>query len=78
MTEPRPAKGRSRSEADICFDGRMVDADSGFGRKLRQHKVTGDGLDDHLKRVIRNVVEHRGEGERGAQWAVRSDEAVLR
>ena len=58
--------------------GGSLGADSGFGRKLRQHKVTGDELGDYLERVVRNFVKHRDGGERFAQWAVRADEADLR
>ncbi|MGC2654224.1 MAG: nitrite/sulfite reductase [Mycobacterium sp.] len=58
--------------------GGSLGADSGFGRKLRQHKVTGDELGDYLDRVVRNFVKHRYDGERFAQWAVRADEADLR
>jgi sulfite reductase (ferredoxin) len=52
--------------------------DSGFGRKLRQHKVTSDELGDYIDRVVRNFVNHRHEGERFAQWAMRADEDHLR
>jgi sulfite reductase (ferredoxin) len=58
--------------------GGSLGADSGFGRKLRQHKVTGDELGDYLDRVVRNFVKHRDDGERFAQWAMRADEADLR
>jgi sulfite reductase (ferredoxin) len=58
--------------------GGSLGADSGFGRKLRQHKVTGDELGDYVDRVVRNFVKHRDDGERFAQWAVRADEADLR
>ena len=58
--------------------GGSLGVDSGFGRKLRQHKVTNDELGDYLDRVIRNFVKHRDQGERFAQWAVRADEADLR
>jgi sulfite reductase (ferredoxin) len=58
--------------------GGSLGADSGFGRKLRQHKVTGDELGEYLDRVVRNFVKHRDDGERFAQWAVRADEADLR
>jgi sulfite reductase (ferredoxin) len=51
---------------------------SGFGRKLRQHKVTSDELGDYIDRVVRNVVKHRNEGDRFAQWAIRAEEADLR
>ena len=52
--------------------------DSGFGRKLRQHKVTSAELGDYIERVVRNFVKQKQEGERFAQWAVRADEADLR
>ncbi|MBX9639452.1 MAG: nitrite/sulfite reductase [Mycobacteriaceae bacterium] len=52
--------------------------DSGFGRKLRQHKVTSDELGDYIERVTRNFLKHRTEGERFAQWAVRAEEDDLR
>jgi sulfite reductase (ferredoxin) len=51
---------------------------SGFGRKLRQHKVTSDELGDYLDRVVRNFVKEREAGERFATWALRADEAELR
>lgn len=52
--------------------------DSGFGRKLRQHKVTSNELGDYIDRVTRNFLKHRHEGERFAQWAVRAEEDDLR
>ncbi|RUP05782.1 MAG: nitrite/sulfite reductase [Mycobacterium sp.] len=52
--------------------------DSGFGRKLRQHKVTSEELGDYIDRVTRNFLKHRTEGERFAQWAVRAEEDDLR
>ncbi len=58
--------------------GGSLGADSGFGRKLRQHKVTSNELVDYIDRVVRNFVKHRNEGERFAQWVVRADEADLR
>jgi sulfite reductase (ferredoxin) len=58
--------------------GGSLGLDSGFGRKLRQHKVTSDELGDYIDRVARNFVKHRAEGERFAQWAVRADEGDLR
>ncbi len=58
--------------------GGSLGADSGFGRKLRQHKVTSDELGDYIDRVVRNFVKHRDQGERFAQWAIRADEADLR
>jgi sulfite reductase (ferredoxin) len=52
--------------------------DSGFGRKLRQHKVTSDELGDYIDRVVRNFIEQRESGERFATWALRAQEADLR
>ncbi|WP_040789594.1 nitrite/sulfite reductase [Nocardia paucivorans] len=58
--------------------GGSLGLDSGFGRKLRQHKVTSAELGDYIERVVRNFVKNRHDGERFAQWAVRADEADLR
>ncbi|HYB80564.1 MAG TPA: nitrite/sulfite reductase [Mycobacterium sp.] len=58
--------------------GGSLGLDSGFGRKLRQHKVTSDELGDYIERVVRNFVKHRNEGERFAQWAIRAEEDELR
>ena len=58
--------------------GGSLGLDSGFGRKLRQHKVLSHELGDYIERVVRNFVKQRGEGERFATWALRADEADLR
>jgi sulfite reductase (ferredoxin) len=58
--------------------GGSLGADSGFGRKLRQHKVTSDELGDYIDRVVRNFVKQRDAGERFATWALRAEEADLR
>ena len=58
--------------------GGSLGLDSGFGRKLRQHKVLSDELGDYIERVVRNFVKQRSEGERFATWAIRADEADLR
>jgi len=58
--------------------GGSLGLDSGFGRKLRQHKVTSDELGDYIERVVRNFVKHRADGERFAQWVVRAEENDLR
>lgn len=58
--------------------GGHLGLDAGFGRKLRQHKVTSDELGDYIDRVVRNFVKHRSEGERFAQWVIRAEEADLR
>ncbi|SDN54123.1 nitrite/sulfite reductase [Allokutzneria albata] len=51
--------------------------DSGFGRKLRGHKVTSAELGDYVERVVRNFVKQREDGERFAQWVTRAEEADL-
>jgi sulfite reductase (ferredoxin) len=58
--------------------GGSLGLDSGFGRKLRQHKVLSTELGDYIDRVVRNFVKQRNEGERFATWALRADEADLR
>lgn len=58
--------------------GGHLGLDAGFGRKLRQHKVTSDELGDYIDRVVRNFVKHRSEGERFAQWVIRAEEDNLR
>jgi sulfite reductase (ferredoxin) len=58
--------------------GGSLGLDSGFGRKLRQHKVTSEELGDYIERVVRNFLKHRNGGERFAQWVVRAEEADLR
>jgi sulfite reductase (ferredoxin) len=58
--------------------GGSLGLDSGFGRKLRQHKVLASELGDYIERVVRNFVKQRTEGERFATWALRADEADLR
>lgn len=58
--------------------GGHLGLDAGFGRKLRQHKVTSDELGDYIDRVVRNFVKHRSEGKRFAQWVIRAEEDDLR
>ncbi|UVO13190.1 nitrite/sulfite reductase [Mycobacterium sp. SVM_VP21] len=58
--------------------GGSIGADSGFGRKLRQHKITSDEIGDYIDRVVRNFMNQREDGERFAQWAIRAEEAELR
>ncbi|MBK1786475.1 nitrite/sulfite reductase [Prauserella cavernicola] len=52
--------------------------DSGFGRKLRGHKVTSAELTDYVERVVRNYLAGRTTGERFAQWVTRAEEAELK
>lgn len=58
--------------------GGSLGLDSGFGRKLRQHKVLSKELGDYIDRVVRNFVKQREDGERFATWAMRAEEADLR
>lgn len=58
--------------------GGSLGLDSGFGRKLRGHKVLSTEIGDYIDRVVRNFVKQRDEGERFAKWALRADEADLR
>jgi sulfite reductase (ferredoxin) len=58
--------------------GGSLGLDSGFGRKLRQHKVLSSELGDYIDRVVRNFVKQREHSERFATWALRADEADLR
>jgi len=58
--------------------GGSLGLDSGFGRKLRQHKVTAAELGDYIERVVRNFVKQREADERFATWALRADDADLR
>jgi len=52
--------------------------DSGFGRKLRGHKVTSAELAGYVERVVRSYAQQRAPGERFAQWVARADEDALR
>ncbi|MDQ4033992.1 MAG: nitrite/sulfite reductase [Actinomycetota bacterium] len=52
--------------------------DSGFGRKLRGHKVTSEELGDYVERLVRGYAKTREPGERFAQWVARSREDELR
>jgi sulfite reductase (ferredoxin) len=69
--------GRSVEGFQVHLGG-SLGLDSGFGRKLRQHKVLSTELGDYIERVVRNFAKQRNEGERFATWALRADEADLR
>jgi sulfite reductase (ferredoxin) len=51
---------------------------SGFGRKLRAHKVTSAGLDDYITNVVEAFLADRNDDESFTAWAARADEAYLR
>ncbi|OBG70295.1 nitrite/sulfite reductase [Mycobacterium sp. E3339] len=70
-------EGNSVEGFQVHLGGGLGEA-SGFGRKLRQHKVTSDELGDYIDRVTRNFLERREGNETFASWALRADEADLR
>jgi sulfite reductase (ferredoxin) len=49
-----------------------------FGRKLRAHKVTSEGLDDYVTVVVGNYLADRTPNESFATWVARADEELLR
>jgi sulfite reductase (ferredoxin) len=49
-----------------------------FGRKLRAHKVTSEGLDDYITVVVGNFLAERAHDETFASWVARADEELLR
>ena len=49
-----------------------------FGRKLRRHKVTAQGLPDYVERLVRTWLDTRDAAQPFAEWVVTADEAVLR
>jgi sulfite reductase (ferredoxin) len=51
---------------------------SGFGKKLRAHKVTSEGLDDYVTALVQAYLAEREEGETFQAWVLRADEAALR
>ncbi|MFZ2511948.1 MAG: nitrite/sulfite reductase, partial [Gordonia sp. (in: high G+C Gram-positive bacteria)] len=57
--------------------GGALGFDSGFGRKLRQHKIFADDSIDYIERVVRNFIAARIPGERFAEWVARADDAEL-
>jgi sulfite reductase (ferredoxin) len=71
-------EGNGPEEGFQVHLGGSLGLDSGFGRKLRQHKVLSSELGDYIERVVRNFVKQREDGERFATWALRADDADLR
>jgi sulfite reductase (ferredoxin) len=51
---------------------------SGFGRKLRGHKIAAAELPDYVERVVRAFAAQREPDESFAVWAARAPEEVLR
>ncbi|MGZ5370782.1 nitrite/sulfite reductase [Aeromicrobium sp.] len=58
--------------------GGALGLDAHFGRKLRAHKVTEDGLDAYVEGLTRTFLKDREDGESFAHWVARADEEVLR
>ncbi|MFL6133875.1 MAG: nitrite/sulfite reductase [Nocardioidaceae bacterium] len=52
--------------------------DPRFGKKLRAHKVTTNGLDDYVTNVVSAFLDQREADETFASWVARADEAALR
>ncbi|MCL8027334.1 nitrite/sulfite reductase [Nocardioides bruguierae] len=48
-----------------------------FGRKLRGHKVTSEGLDDYVAAVVSNFLADRSAEETFTDWVARADEWQL-
>ena len=72
---PRPA---SLSFLGGWLLGGGLGLDSGFGRKLRGHKVTSAELADYVERLVLGYAQQREPGERFAQWVNRAEESALR
>jgi sulfite reductase (ferredoxin) len=51
---------------------------SGFGKKLRAHKVTSEALDDYVTALVRAYLAEREHGETFQAWVLRADDAALR
>ena len=58
--------------------GGALGLEAGFGRKLRQHKVTGDHLPAYVEKLSKTYLEQREVDESFARWVARADEEVLR
>ncbi len=58
--------------------GGATGLEANFGRKLRAHKVTSEGLDDYVTVVVSNFLTDRAGDESFASWVARADEGLLR
>nr|WP_062209564.1 nitrite/sulfite reductase [Demequina oxidasica] len=52
--------------------------DNDFGRKIRAHKVTQDGMPDYVERVTKNFLADRVGEETFADWAFRAEEELIK
>lgn len=50
---------------------------SAFGRKVRGLKVTSEGVEDYVERVLRRYRSDRAEGESFSQWAAHAPDEAL-
>ncbi|MDQ3885511.1 MAG: nitrite/sulfite reductase [Actinomycetota bacterium] len=71
------AKGHQVEGFQVHLGGGLG-LDSGFGRKLRGHKVTSAELGDYVERLVRRYAAQHEPGERFAQWVARAEESDLR
>ncbi len=58
--------------------GGALGLEAGFGRKLRQHKVTGEHLPEYVEKLSKTYLDQREDDESFARWVARADEEVLR
>ena len=58
--------------------GGALGLEAGFGRKLRAHKVTENGLNAYVENLTRTFLKERENDESFARWVARADEEVLR
>ena len=58
--------------------GGALGLEAGFGRKLRQHKVTGDHLPEYVEKLSKTYLKERDHDESFARWVARADEEALR
>ncbi|QIG43558.1 nitrite/sulfite reductase [Nocardioides anomalus] len=58
--------------------GGATGLEANFGRKLRAHKVTSEGLGEYVGVVVGNYLTGRTAGESFAAWVARADEELLR
>ncbi|KQX75601.1 MULTISPECIES: nitrite/sulfite reductase [unclassified Aeromicrobium] len=58
--------------------GGALGLEAGFGRKLRQHKVTGEHLPDYVEKLSKTYLQEREPDESFARWVARAPEEALR
>lgn len=58
--------------------GGALGLEAGFGRKLRQHKVTGEHLPEYVEKLSKTYLKEREPDESFARWVARAEEEVLR